>query len=35
MYPAYYVIDLSCNQEAPAEILPATDPDFRLTVQDG
>ena len=35
MYPAYYVIDLFCNQEAPAEILPATEPDFRLTVQDG
>ena len=35
MYPAYYVIDLSCNQAAPAEILPATEPDFRLTVQDG
>ena len=34
MYPAYHVFDLSCSQEVPAEILPATESDFRLTVQD-
>ena len=33
MYPAYHVFDLSCSQEVPAEILPATESDFRLTVQ--
>lgn len=34
MYPAYHVFDLSCSQEVPAEILPAIESDFRLTVQD-
>ena len=34
MYPAYHVFDPSCSQEVPAEILPATESDFRLTVQD-
>ena len=34
IYPAYHVFDLSCSQEVPAEILPATESDFRLTVQD-
>ena len=34
MYPAYHVFDLSRNREIPAEILPATESDFCLTVQD-
>lgn len=34
MYPAYYVTDFKSGNEVPAEIIPASETDLRLTIRD-